>query len=172
RMLAACSLPEESGCEGISGNSIALGVSRRWLGQQIGRIPGVQIAIDADLHNLQELTKVLAGEGFQTSKMSLAETLASLYLLCGPDFVQQLQGAFSIAIWDERLQMLLLAVDRFGFKPLYWNLDDEERLLFASRVGAVRAAQGEPAEVDPTAITQFLLYSVVPAPLTIFKGIE
>jgi len=171
-MLAACSLPEESGCEAISGNSIALGVSRRWPWQQIGRIFGVQVAVDADLHNLEELTKVLAGEGFHTSKMSLAETLASLYLLRGPDFVRHLQGAFSIAIWDERLQHLLLAVDRFGFKTLYWNLDDGERLLFASRVGTVRAAQDEPARVNPSAIAQFLLFSVLPAPLTIFKGIE
>jgi asparagine synthase (glutamine-hydrolysing) len=171
-MLAACALPEESGCEGFSGNTIALGVSRRWPWQQIGRISGVQIAADADLHNLKEIARVLEGEGFNTPGMSLAETLGSFYLLHGEDFVRHLQGAFSIAIWDERLQHLLLAVDRFGFKTLYWNLDHKERLLFASRVGAVRAGQNEPAEVNPSAITQFLLFSVVPAPLTIFKGID
>ena len=170
-MLAACSLPSESGCEGHAGNSVALGVSRRWPGQQIGKILGVQIAVDADLYNLDELSTLLSGEGFDPARMSLAETIASLYLLRGPSFVEHLQGAFSIAIWDERRQHLLLAVDRFGFKTLYWS-QETGRFLFASRVGAVRAAQDKPAEVNPRAITQFLLFSVVPAPLTIFRGIE
>src|SRR5260370_6126143 len=170
-MLAASSLPGESGCEGFSNNAIALGLSRRWPWQQIGRASGVEIAVDADLYNLEELAKTLAREGFHSSKMSLAETLANLYLQRGTDFVQLLQGAFSIAIWDERLQQLLFAVARFGFKTIYWNLDDRKSLPFASRVGAVRAAQDAPAQIDPSAITQFLLFSVVPAPLTIFKGI-
>jgi asparagine synthase (glutamine-hydrolysing) len=170
-MLTACSLPGELGSEGLTGNSIALGVSRRWPCQQISRISGVQIAVDADLYNLEELFDILAREGSNTAQMTLAETLASLYLLRGPDFVQHLQGAFSVAIWDERRQHLLLAVDRFGFKTLYWSLETG-RLLFASRVGAVRAAQDVPAEVNPGAITQFLLFSAVSAPLSIFKGIE
>jgi len=170
-MMAACSLPGESGCEGLAGNSIALGVSRRWPYQQICRIFGVQIAVDADLYNLEELSNILVREGIDAAQMSLAETLASLYLLRGPDFVKHLQGAFSVAIWDERRQELLVAVDRFGFKTLYWSLDGD-RLLFASRVGAVRAAQKVSPEVNPAAITQFLLFSAVPAPLSIYKGIE
>src|SRR6266481_4296390 len=170
-MLAACSLPEESRREGFAGNSIALGVSQRWPGQQIGRISGVQIAVDADLHNLEELSTLLTEKGFNTAQMSLAEMLASLYLLQGPDFVHHLQGAFSIAIWDDRARQLVLAVDRFGFKTLYWSRE-AERLLFASRLGAVRAAQKTPTDVNPLAITQFLLFSVVPAPVTIIRGIE
>jgi asparagine synthase (glutamine-hydrolysing) len=170
-MVMACSLPGESGQDGFAGNSIALGVSQRWSGQLIGSVSGIQIAVDADLHNLEELSPLLAGEGANIAQMSVAEVLARLYLLRGPDFVQLLQGAFSIAIWDGRLRQLLLAVDRLGFKTLYWS-KEAECLLFASRVGAVRAAQATPADVNPQAITQFLLFSAVPAPLTIFGGIE
>ena len=170
-MLAACSLPGESRRDEFAGDSIVSGVSQRWPGQQVGRIPGVQIAVDTDLHNPEELSTLLTGRGFNTGQMSLAEMLASLYLLQGPDFVHHLQGAFSIAIWDERVQQLLLAVDRFGFKTLYWSRE-AERLLFASRLGAVRAAQNTPTDVNPLAITQFLLFSVVPAPVTIIRGIE
>jgi len=170
-MLAACSLPSETIGRGFVDTSVALGASRRWPGQEIDRIPGVQIAVDADLSNFEELSDLLAKEVSPKGKLSLAVTLANLYLIEGPDLIDRLQGAFSIAIWDERLQSLLLAVDRFGFKTLYWG-QDAGRLLFASRVGAVRAAQDTPADVNPRAITQFLLFSVVPAPLTIFKGIE
>jgi asparagine synthase (glutamine-hydrolysing) len=170
QMLAACSLPEESGCEGLAGNSAALGVSRRWPYQQAGKFRGVRIALDADLHNLKDLSVILEGEGLPGDQMSLAETVASLYLVWGPNFVEHLQGAFAIAIWDETLRQLLLAVDRFGFKTLYWRRE-RGRLLFGSRVGAVRAGQDSPAEINAEAITQFLLFSVVPAPLSIFRGI-
>jgi asparagine synthase (glutamine-hydrolysing) len=170
-MLAACSLPEEAGCESLLGNSIALGVSRRWPNQQTGKVRGVRIALDADLYNSDELSALLEGQGLPRGQLSLAEAVANLYILRGPKFVEHLQGSFAVAIWDETLQQLLLAVDRFGFKTLYWRRD-RERLLFASRAGAVRAGQDSPAEINPEAITQFLLFSVVPAPLSIFRGIE
>jgi asparagine synthase (glutamine-hydrolysing) len=167
-MLAACSLPGETGRERISGSSAAFGVSRRWPWQQTACVSGVQIAADADLDNLRQLALEVSNE----VGPSVAETLARQYLLHGPDFVRYLQGSFSIAIWDEKSQHLVLAVDRFGFKTLYWSLDGRQRLLFASRVGAVRAAQTEPAPVNPSAIAQYLLFSAIPAPLTIYKGIE
>jgi asparagine synthase (glutamine-hydrolysing) len=169
-MIAACSLPEESGCESLMGNSIGLGVSRRWPNQQIGRVRGIRIALDADLYNHDEISSFLEGAGQPRGHMSLAEEVANLYILRGPNFVEHLEGAFAVAIWDETQRQLLLAVDRFGFKTIYWKRD-RERLLFASRAGAVRAGQDSPTEINPEAITQFLLFSVVPAPLSIFRGI-
>ena len=77
-MLAACSLPEESGCESLLGNSIALGVSRRWPNQQTGKVRGVRIALDADLYNSDELSALLEGEGLPRGQLSLAEAVANL----------------------------------------------------------------------------------------------
>jgi asparagine synthase (glutamine-hydrolysing) len=170
-MLTACSLPEESGCESVMGNSAAFGVSQRWSYQQIGRARHIRIALDADLYNADELAALLEAEGLPRGQMSLAEAVANLYILRGPKFVDHLQGSFAVAIWDESLQQLLLAVDRFGFKTLYWKRE-RERLLFAARAGAVRAGLDSAAEINPEAITQFLLFSVVPAPLSIFRGME
>lgn len=170
-MLEACSLPEETGSEGFAGNSVALGVRRRWSGQQAGKFGGVQIVIDADLYNAGELSALLEKNGIPGGQMPVAEAVAHLYRLKGSNFVEHLQGAFAIAIWDESLQLLLLAVDRFGFKTLYWK-QENERILFGSRVGAVRLGEGIPSDINSEAIIQFLLFSVVPAPLSIFKGIE
>src|SRR5580658_922132 len=170
-MLTACSLPEESGCESVMGNSAAFGVSQRWSYQQIGRVRHIRIALDADLYNADELPALLEAEGLHRGQTSLAEAVANLYILRGPAFVDHLQGSFALAIWDESLQQLLLAVDRFGFKTLYWKRE-RERLLFAARAGAVRAGLDSAAEINPEAITQFLLFSVVPAPLSIFRGME
>jgi asparagine synthase (glutamine-hydrolysing) len=170
-MLEACSLPEESGSEGFAGISIALGVRNRWSGTQSAKFDGVQIVLDADLYNSGDLSALLEKNGIPGGQMSLVEAVANLYRLKGLNFVEHLQGAFAIAIWDESLQQLLLAVDRFGFKTLYWK-QERERVLFGSRVGSVCAGESIPSEINPEAIIQFLLFSVVPAPLSIFKGIE
>src|SRR5262249_45799715 len=82
-----------------------------------------------------------------------------------------LEGNFSFAIWDHLAQRLVLGVDRFCAKNLYWSMDNN-RLIFASRAGAVRKAQAGESEVNEAALTSFLILSVVPAPLSIYRGIE
>lgn len=170
-MLNRLAFPDETACARVGGRSAAFGASQRWPFQQTYEAQGIAIAIDADLYNLQEIAGSFVAGEFDTARATIAEVVARLYLLRGPDFVRSLKGAFSIAIWDDRNRQLLLAVDHFGFRTLYWN-QSGDRLLFASRVGAVRAAQDTPSNVDPTALTQFLVHSVVPAPLTIFSGIR
>ncbi len=170
-MLSALVLPGETYREVIGGTSLALGVSQRWPFQQVAAIPGVRVAVDADLCNVRELHSVLAREGLDASRMSLAEQLAWLYSLRGLGFVDDVHGAFSLAVWDEKARRLILAIDRLGVKGLYWRREGD-RLLFASRASAIGAAQLEPVEVSPAALLQFLLFSVVPAPLTIYRGME
>ena len=43
---------------------------------------------------------------------------------------------FAIAIWDNCQDLLILARDRVGKKPLYYY-EDEEKLLFASELKSI-----------------------------------
>lgn len=170
-MLAALALPGEPRSRAIAGESAAMGVSPRWTFQQVAEISGLRIAVDADLTNPKELASELLRDGVDPSGMALAEQLASLYSRRGPEFVKLLQGAFAIAVWDEKRRRLVLAIDRLGLKGLYLSREND-RLVFGTRAGAVQAALERPAEVNPAAIMQFLLFSVVPAPLTAYRGME
>jgi len=80
-----------------------------------------------------------------------------------------LHGAFSIALWDENAKRLLLAIDRLGIKSMYWRKEGQ-RLMLASHAGAIHAVQDAAPEVNPSAIAQYLVFSVVPAPITIYRG--
>lgn len=130
---------------------------------------GYYVAIDADLCNYGALLReheASHGKG----ETSAAELVAALYARYGLTFVERLEGAFSLALWDPKLQRLLLAIDRHAFKTLYWAFEDG-RLLFASRLAAIESLKKR-SEVDPVALMQFLVHTVVPAPLTIYKGTE
>src|SRR5665811_2406907 len=66
---------------------------------------------------------------------------------------------------------LLLARDGFGVKPLYWTQTDDH-LVFASEIGALRAAGLVPADVDPDAVWQYLGFGYVPDPKTMWPGVK
>ena len=57
----------------------------------------------------------------------------------GEACVARLRGMFAFALWDRRRQLLTLARDRFGVKPLYrWS--DGQRLILASEIKAIVAS--------------------------------
>jgi asparagine synthase (glutamine-hydrolysing) len=170
-MLAAFVLPEESAQQAPGADSISLAVARRWEFQQVAVIPGISIAADAELLNRPELVKLLKGGDFDPAALTAAELLARLYRERGVSFVELLDGVFSFALWDEENRRLVLAIDRLGVNSLYWRMEGD-RILFASRVGAIRGTQEAPATVNPAALVQYMLFSAVPAPMAIYQGIE
>jgi asparagine synthase (glutamine-hydrolysing) len=170
-MLSALALPGEVGRETTSQNSVGLGVARRWESQEVAAVPGVRIAIDADLYNVDELKSKLAARGLESHEWTVAQCLAHLYAIHGPDFLEHLHGIFSLALWDEKAHRLLLAIDRLGAKSLYWNFEND-RLVFGSRLGSVRSASATPFEINQFALSQYLLFSVIPHPLTVYKGVQ
>ena len=62
------------------------------------------------------------------------ETILHLYEEYGIDVVNKLRGMFAFAIWDSRQQLLFLARDRFGVKPLYYYHAPDGSLYFASEI--------------------------------------
>ncbi|SDO28760.1 asparagine synthase (glutamine-hydrolyzing) [Vreelandella arcis] len=80
-------------------------------------------------------------------------------------------GMFSIALWDKQEQVLTLARDRMGEKPLYWGWCDDV-LLFGSELKALKAHPAFKSEIDRNALTLFLRHCYIPAPYSIYKGIQ
>src|SRR5271166_5202394 len=122
-----------------------MGAARRWPFQRAGTADGVFVAVDADLVDYGPIAEALSAPVTTVAAMPLAELMIRLYARQGTDFPKSLHGGFCIALWDERLQTLVLAIDRLGIKSLYWCREGD-RLLFASRAGAVRRVRRESPE--------------------------
>src|ERR1700693_1807519 len=89
----------------------------------------VAVSCDADIYNRDALRKSLkTGPADGT----LACLLGHLYFEKGQNFLNDLRGVFAIAIWDLRAEMLILATDRFGVKPLCYSTTRNE-IVFASQ---------------------------------------
>ena len=103
------------------------------------------------------------------------ETLLSAIEAWGLEIaLQRSVGMWGLALLDLLEKRLYLARDRFGEKPLYWGISGSGRqqgLVFASELAALRSYPAFDNSVDHHALSMFLQYGQVPAPLSIYSGI-
>ncbi len=89
--------------------------------------------------------------------------------------LQRAVGMFAIALWDHEEKVFMLARDRFGEKPLYygWQGKGEDRaLLFASEPAAFASHPAFEKRINRQAVGEYLRFNYIPAPLSIYEGIE
>ena len=80
-------------------------------------------------------------------------------------------GMFAFAAWDTRESELWLARDRFGEKPLYFGAMGDI-FAFSSELKSLRAVSGGRLEVNRGSLHQLLRWSWIPAPRTIYTGVQ
>lgn len=129
--------------------------------------PRLVVACDAEMHNVPELRKGISPSRQVTT---IAGLIAELYLDHGEGFVNELAGAFAIAVWDKRTHALLLARDRLGIKPLCYAVLSSG-FIFASQPRGVVASRLVGKRVNLNAIVDYLNFHVVPAPSSAYKNV-
>src|SRR2546423_4254003 len=107
-MLDGVSVANEQARSAHAARSIALGGLQRRSFQQVAVVDRVSAVANADLIDLVEAGQALSLAPDAAAVMPTAELVARLYLRRGPQFLTLLHGAFSIALWDDREQQLLL----------------------------------------------------------------
>jgi asparagine synthase (glutamine-hydrolysing) len=131
----------------------------------------VAAVLNGEIYNYRELRADLEKRGHTFHSASDTEVLPHLYEEYGDEMVRELNGMFSFALWDNRRRRLLIARDRFGEKPLYWGVFDKI-LLFASEPKVLLAHPAVKPSLNLQALRQYLSFDYVPAPLSIYEGIN
>jgi asparagine synthase (glutamine-hydrolysing) len=159
-------------------DSVALGMRRLAIidlltGEQpvFNEDRSVAAVLNGEIYNYRELRDDLEARGHTFRSASDTEVLPHLYEEYGRDMVQHLNGMFAFALWDDRRRRLFIARDRFGEKPLYWGIFDRT-LLFASEPKVLLAHPAVRPDLNLDALRQYLSFDYVPAPLSIYEGIN
>jgi asparagine synthase (glutamine-hydrolysing) len=105
------------------------------------------------------------------SKESIVNVLSRCYRAKGEDFLRELRGSFRLALWDSEKQKLLVAVDPFATRPMYYSCV-KGLLVFAPRISCFSALCEISKEMDPNVVYFYLNHSFIPAPFTIFREIR
>jgi asparagine synthase (glutamine-hydrolysing) len=90
------------------------------------------------------------------------EIIPELWAKLGPACLAEFRGMFAIALVDTLGEVLYLARDPFGIKPLYWRELPDGTLIFASEVTPLARIHAS-ARVDPAAICRYLNFGALAA---------
>ncbi|MGC1967554.1 MAG: asparagine synthase (glutamine-hydrolyzing) [Candidatus Acidiferrales bacterium] len=131
----------------------------------------VWLVFNGEIYNFIELRSRLESRGHRFHSHTDAEVIIHLYEEAGPACVKQLDGIFAFAILDLSRDLLLLARDPLGVKPLFYAVIPHH-FLFGSEIKALLASSLLTAAPDWQAISDFFTYLYVPGPETAFTGVQ
>lgn len=129
------------------------------------------IAFNGEIYNFRQLRAELEKEGCTFRGQSDTEVMLHAIERWGlEESLPKFSGMFAFALVDLKSRDLILARDRMGEKPLYYGWQGNT-LLFGSELKALRAHPAWQGGVEPGALALLLRHNVIPAPISIHKGI-
>ena len=130
----------------------------------------VWVVFNGEIYNHKQLKKEFLNQGCSFKGRSDSEILPYLYLKYGDEFVNKLNGMFSIALYDTRNNKLLITRDRFGIKPVFYSVI-KEGLVFSSEINALKQVPSISLDINEQSIYDFTALSYIPAPYTFYNNI-
>lgn len=116
----------------------------------------LHLIFNGEVYNYLEVRKTLAQAGYSFRTDSDTEVLIKAYHFWGDDFLKQLEGMWSLAIYDERADKLILARDRFAEKPLYY-LKTADGVFFASEVKFLKSLSGQSLAINHSQLYRYMV---------------
>ena len=134
----------------------------------ISRSKNTVLTFNGEIYNYPVLRRERSDFEWRTT----SDTEVALECLeeLGVRALPQFDGMFALAHYNQRLNEMLLAVDPFGKKPLYYFWDGRV-FAFASEIKGL-VAMGVPTEVCPDAMSEYLLFGAPFADATVYRNIH
>jgi asparagine synthase (glutamine-hydrolysing) len=95
---------------------------------------------NGEIYNYLELAAELRNLGERIESSTDTEVILAAYRVWGIDAIARFNGMFAFALWDADRQLLIIARDRMGVKPVYVRRTARS-LAFASEVAALIAGR-------------------------------
>ena len=137
-----------------------------------GEDGSVSIVYNGEIYNFHELKDRLEAAGHKFKTHCDTETVLHGYEEFGPDCLKDLRGMFAFAIWDAKNQVLFIARDRAGKKPLYYSVTRRGSLIFGSELKVLLQHPDVEREIDPKALDAYFTLGYIPDPYSIFKNVK
>jgi asparagine synthase (glutamine-hydrolysing) len=128
------------------------------------------VVFNGEIFNYIELRKELIAKGHTFNTSSDTEVIVHAYEEFGAEFLNKLNGQFSIAIWDTNKNELFLARDRVGIRPLYYTEVDNS-FVFGSEIKAITEFPSIKPTISAKVLAEYYTFWTSLSPATAFDGI-
>jgi asparagine synthase (glutamine-hydrolysing) len=138
------------------------------------RVGSKTIAYNGELYNYVEVREKLKARGRTFATTSDTEVMLTALDDLGPVALDDCEGMWAFALYDEDDGSLLLSRDRFGEKPL-WLYRDDTGLYFGSEPSFVFELLGRRLDIDLNHLQRYLVNgyrALYKQPGSFFVGLE
>jgi len=129
------------------------------------------LVFNGEIYNFLELKNQLISKGHTFKSTSDTEVILAAYEQWGTESFKLFNGMFAFALYDSEKQEVFLVRDSAGIKPLYYHIDAEGELIFASEVKAFMEVDSN-WEQNPDWRLLLLCFGHIPEPYTTLKGVQ
>lgn len=129
------------------------------------------IVYNGMIYNFNQIRDYLVQKDVKFETHSDTEVVLKAYLYWGDKCFNFFDGMWAVCIYDIEKETIILCRDYMGQKPLYYYHEDE-KFCFSSKSDSIFLCNGLKKEINKDAIGQYLLYSHIPAPYSLYKKIN
>lgn len=116
------------------------------------------MVFNGEIFNYVELKEELISLGYDFQTKTDTEVLLHSYIQWGRDMLHKLNGMWAIAIFDRLKQTVFCARDRYGIKPFYYTVTDNE-LIFSSEIPCILEVISQKPKENRSVILDYLLFN-------------
>jgi len=131
----------------------------------------IVLMANGEIYNYKELTSDLLTKGHAFKTRSDCEVIVHLYEEYGHGFVEKLNGMFAFTLYDKKKQLLIIARDRVGIKPMYFY-KNENVMVFSSEIKGILAAEEVQTLEEENVLGEYLCFWYLADRKTFFAGIK
>ena len=131
----------------------------------------VAVVFNGEIFNFQDLTPELTAKGHRFTTRSDTEVIVHAWEEYGPNCLERFRGMFAFAVYDSRQDIIFMARDRLGKKPLFY-ISSPDRFAFGSEIKALLALPGFDKELDIAAFGEYAAYGNSLGERTIFRHVH
>ena len=131
----------------------------------------IVLLANGEIYNYKDLTVHLQSKGHTFKTKSDCEVIVHMYEESGPSFIEKLNGMFAFALYDKKKQLLLIARDRVGIKPMYFY-NNERLIVFGSEIKGILASTEVQTREEEGILGEYLCFRYLANGRTFFAGIN
>ena len=131
----------------------------------------VVVMCNGEIYNFLSLRKELESNGYSFITNCDIEVIPHLYEKFGIEFIEKLNGMFTIALYDIKNNQFYLIRDRLGIKPLYYKIKNDQ-LIYASELKSILVHPSKTSDIDYDSLSSYLDLMYIPTPGSPFKDIK
>lgn len=132
----------------------------------------IWIAYNGEIYNFKELREELKKLGHSFRSNTDTEVIIYAYIEWGIKCVSKFNGMFAFSLYDNFKKKFYLIRDRYGIKPVYYHITDDNTLIYASEIKSILEYKDYRSEVDKEALLEYFTFQNIFTNKTLHKNIQ